>query len=254
MEPQKPPDNAPSYYDSSLYRRLIIRPVAQRIAPLLVALGFTGNGVCWVKLAVGLAGAYLLIYTQISVCLLGVLLLQFNFLLDAADGVVARLTGNAGKLSGEYFDKLCDHLPKTAMYFCWGYGTYLLTQQPVALFCGFFFAAWNIYPRFCGVETLLERLDKMPEVQQNPAFHTAVADSFVTVKQRGVADYWLTVFVHPAVNALTIAYILELIRPELVVANFTISTRYFLLLVYTLIGLLNFLRKSLRFFRMLRFP
>jgi len=84
------------------------------------------------------------------------------------------------------------------MYFLWGYGTFRLTGSEIPLFLGAFFAAWNIYPRFCGVEVLLERLDKAPWVYQKEPFKRALAGAFVTSAQRGKADYWLTVLVHPA--------------------------------------------------------
>jgi hypothetical protein len=244
---------APPIHDSSLYRRLVVRPAAKRLAPMLRALGFTGNGVCWLKLVFGLAGAALLISGKAPVGLAGMLLLQVNFLLDAADGEVARLDGEASKLSGEYLDKMCDHLPKTAMYFFWGYGTFLLTGSHPALLCGAFFAAWNIYPRFCGVETLLERLDKAVIIDDKEAFARALGSSFVTESRRGRADYLLTMFVHPAMNLLTLFFILETILPAVRFEDYTIYTRYVFLAGYTLAGLVNFVRKGVRFFRLLEF-
>jgi phosphatidylglycerophosphate synthase len=244
---------SPPIFDSSLYRRLVVRPAAKRLAPFLQAMGFTGNGVCWLKLVFGLAGSVLLVSGKGSVGFLGMLLLQMNFLLDAADGEVARLAGEAGKLSGEYLDKLFDHLPKTAMYFCWGYGAFLLTGSHLALFCGAFFAAWNIYPRFCGVETMLERLDKAAIIDDKEAYAKALGSSFVTERRRGRADYLLTMFVHPAMNLLTIFFLLEILIPIIPVQGYVVHTRYIFLLGYTLAGLVNFVRKGWRFFRILDF-
>lgn len=183
----------------------------------------------------------------------GMLFLQVNFLLDAADGEVSRLRGEAGKLSGEFLDKLFDHLPKTAMYFFWGYGTFRLTGSHIPLFCGAFFAAWNIYPRFCGVETLLERLDKAPAVYEKSAFRRALAESFVVNQERGKADFMLTLFVHPAINLLTLFFIVELLISQVTIIETEISTRLVLLLIYTLVGLVNFLRKGTKFFKALDF-
>lgn len=245
-------DTAPPIVDSSWYRRVVIRPMAKKMAPVFCKMGFSANGVGWLKLILGLAGAGLMASVSPALCLLGALGMQLNFLLDAADGDVARMRGEANKLSGEYLDKLCDHLPKTAMYFCWGYGAYRLTGADLALFCGFFFAAWNIYPRFCGVETLLERLDKAPKVLDRPEFHKAVAGSFVTGKTRGKADYWLTVIVHPAVNAVTMCFLLETIFPGAELFG-TVPLRLVLLYGYTAAGVANFVRKGVRFFGMLEF-
>jgi phosphatidylglycerophosphate synthase len=242
-----------SYYDHSLYKRAVIRPLARVIAPILHSLGFSANGVGWLKLIVGLVGAALLASKQAWVGLAGMILLQVNFLLDAADGDVARLAGTAGKLSGEFIDKLCDHLPKTAMYFLWGYGTYRLTGSELPLFLGAFFAAWNIYPRFCGVEVLLERLDKAPQVYPKEAFKRALAGAFVTSPGRGRADYWLTMFVHPAINLITLAFLIEIFVPTIGLLGRPFHTRYALLMVYTLIGVVNFVRKSVRYYRMLDF-
>ncbi len=246
-------NNAPPVHDNSLYRRLIIRPLAKSLAPALHRLGFSGNGVCWLKLGFGLMGALLLASTSALVGFAGMLFLQLNFLLDAADGEVARLRGEAGRLSGEYFDKLCDHLPKTAMYFFWGYGTMHLTGSVLPLFCGAFFAAWNIYPRFCAVETLLERLDKAPFVYDNPAFQKATANSFSVKKERGRADYFLTMLVHPALNLLTLFFLIEIFIPSITLGGDAIPTRYILISAYTIVGIVNFMRKGVRFFRLLDF-
>lgn len=251
---KSPQENkAPPIYDNSLYRRLIVRPLAKRLAPHLNAMGFSGNGVCWLKLILGLAGAFLLASKSPSVCLVGMVFLQMNFFLDAADGEVARLRGDAGLLSGEYLDKLFDHLPKTAMYFFWGYGTFRLTGSVIPLFCGTFFAAWNVYPRFCGVETLLERLDKTPAVYEKPTFLKALRDSFSVQMDRGRTDFLLTLFVHPAMNLLTIFYLIEIFLPLIPWGNSAFDTRYILLLIYTAVGLINFVRKGIRFFRLLDF-
>lgn len=244
---------APPIYDNSLYRRWIVRPLAIKLAPWFVSAGFTGNRVCWLKLVFGLGGAFILATRYPLVCLLGMMFLQLSFFLDATDGEVARLRGEAAKLSGEFLDKLFDHLPKTAMYFFWGYGTFLLTGSHLPLFCGTFMAAWSIYPRFCGVETLLERLDKAPDVYAKAEFHRAVGESFVVKEERGRTDFFLTLFVHPAMNVLTIFFVLEIIWPEIAWADQTFETRSALLLIFVLIGLLNFIRKSIKFFRALDF-
>ena len=244
---------APPIHDNSLYRRLVIRPLAKKLAPVFVSLGFSGNAVCWLKLLPGLAGAFLLASKPASIGFLGMLLLQINFLLDAADGEVARLRGEAGLLSGEYLDKLFDHLPKAAMYFFWGYGTFRLTDNVLALFCGAFFAAWNIYPRFCGVETLLERLDKSPEVQNNPDFEHAVAHSFSIKKERGKADFLLTMLVHPAMNLLTVFFLVEIFFPKTAIGDNSYYTRIVLLFIFTVVGITNFARKGVRFYRILKF-
>ncbi len=49
-----------SYYDHSIYKRLVIRPLAQRLAPVLYDLGLSANEVGWLKLFAGLVGAGLL--------------------------------------------------------------------------------------------------------------------------------------------------------------------------------------------------
>lgn len=247
----------PPVHDNSLYRRKVIRPLAKRISPAFEKRNFSGNGIGWLKLAFGLLGAGLLASKSVIICLVGMLFIQLNFLLDAVDGEVARLKDQAGKLSGEYWDKLTDLLPKTAMYFLWGFGTFRLTGSYVPLFCGAFFAIWNIYPRYCGLETMLERIDKLPAVYDKEEFHTAVKNSFSVGKNRGISDFYLTILVHPAMNVLTIFFIIEIFKPEFRFAGtpvYTqIYTRYLLLLIFTFIGAINFLRKGVRFFRLLDF-
>jgi len=245
--------NSPPIHDNSYYRRFVIRPLAKQIAPILNRWGLTGNGVCWVKLIVGMIGAVLLVSTSATIAFIGMLLLQVNFLLDAADGEVSRLRGEAGMLSGEYLDKLTDHLPKTAMYFFWGLGTARLTGDLLPIYYGAFFAAWNIYPRFCAVETLLERLDKAPSIYDSGKFHRAVAHSFSINEERGKTDLVLTMFVHPAMNLLTLFFLIEIFKPVIVLGSITFDTRFVFLIAYTIVGLWNFIRKGRRFFKLLNF-
>jgi phosphatidylglycerophosphate synthase len=250
----KPSENiAPPICDASLYRRLIARPIARKLAPILCTLGFSADGVCWLKLLFGLVGAVLLMSRSPGFCLVGMLLMQISLWLDAADGDVARWRGTAGRLSGEYIDKLFDHLPKTTMYFFWGYGAFRLTGGQFPLFCGVFLAAWNIYPRFCLVETLLERLDKAPGVIHLPHFSRAVGASFVTQATRGKTDYTLTIFFHPAANLLAIFFLLELLLPEIKLFDHVFSVRLMLLAIFTFVSAANFLRKGIRHFRALDF-
>ena len=248
-----PSSSAPPIFDNSLYRRKVIRPLSKPIARFLFGIGFSANGVCWVKLILGLCGAAFLASQSSGICLIGMALLQLNFLLDAADGEVARLRGEAGMLSGEFWDKITDHLPKTAMYFFWGYGAFRLTGNHIPLFCGIFFAAWNIYPRFCAVETLLERLDKAPEVYRKRAFIRALKGSFVTEKGRGEADFYLTIFVHPPINLLTLFFIVEVFFNNFRLFDYELTTRVVFIVIYTLVGIVNFARKTFRFYRLLHF-
>ncbi|RJP78415.1 MAG: CDP-alcohol phosphatidyltransferase family protein [Candidatus Zixiibacteriota bacterium] len=248
-----PWDPAPPYCDTSLYRRKVARPLARKVAPLLAALGFSGNGVSLLKLLVGLPGALLLVSTDPRVGLLGMLLLQVHFILDAADGDVARRRGQGGNLAGEYLDKLFDHLPKTAMYFFWGWGAFRLTGSAVPLLCGAFLAAWTIYPRFCLVETLLERLDKAPGVLRRPEFRTALGAAFVTTQQRGRADFVLTLLVHPAMNLLTLFFAAEILLPRLTMTGHDLPLRLILLLGYTAVSAANFARKAVHHVRALDF-
>ena len=246
-------ETSPPIFDNSLYRRLIIRPLAKKYAKPLYNMGFTAIRVCWLKLLAGLLGAFILSSKSPILCFIGMLFLQMNFFLDAADGEVARLRGEASKLSGEYIDKLFDHLPKTAMYFFWGFGTFRLTGSYLPLFCGAFFAAWNIYPRFCAVETLLERMDKAPEILNNQKFHESVKKAFVVKKERGGADFMLTMFVHPSMNLLSVFFLVEIFIKEVVIGENTLYLRYALLLIFTLVGIVNFVRKGVRFKRSLDF-
>ncbi|MCX6639067.1 MAG: CDP-alcohol phosphatidyltransferase family protein [bacterium] len=251
--PELPWEPAPSYCDVSLYRRKIARPLALKLAPILVSLGFSGNGVSWLKLLVGLSGTLFLISLDARIGLVGMLLLHVHFVLDAADGEVARRRGHDGYLAGEYLDKIFDHLPKTAMYFFWGYGAYRLTGSQVPLFCGLFLAAWVIYPRFCLVETLLERLDKAPGVLFRPEFRSALNSAFVRSIKSSATDYVLTLFVHPALNLLTICYILEIFMPRFTAAGFQFSLRFIFIILYTFVSLVNLLRKVVCHFRALNF-
>jgi hypothetical protein len=90
-------------------------------------------------------------------------------------------------------------------------------------------------------------------VLANERFKKAVRNTFSVSQARARIDHFLTIFVYPAVNLITIFYLVELFIPTVTIGITTYPIRLLFLIVFTLVGLANFLRKGVRFFRLLEF-
>ena len=99
------------------YTRWVNRRLARFVAALAHTVGLTPNAVTALSAGVSLAGLVLLVVLPPSP-MLGVLvaaLLAFGYLLDSADGQVARL-GGTSSLAGEWLDHVVDAIRTPAIH------------------------------------------------------------------------------------------------------------------------------------------
>jgi len=116
--------------------RHIIRDAALPITWLLLHTSATANQVTLVSLIVGLVGIFCLIFSSKGFFLLGVLLLQFWYLLDHVDGQIARYRGTAC-LTGRFFDFMTHHIIHSVLFFGLGFYCFQKTGNLFFNFCAF---------------------------------------------------------------------------------------------------------------------
>ncbi|PYI37315.1 CDP-alcohol phosphatidyltransferase [Arthrobacter psychrolactophilus] len=110
---QKPGHGVPAY------TRWINRGLARSVAALCASWGWSANMVSAVSAVVSLAGLLLLLLLPVAPLtgLLVAVLLAAGYVLDSADGQVARVTGT-GSRAGEWLDHVIDSARTPAVHLC----------------------------------------------------------------------------------------------------------------------------------------
>lgn len=101
------------------YMRWVNRGVARRVAAPAAALGLRPDLVTWMSALLSAAGMAVLVLAPASwgTGILISVLFALGFVLDSADGQVARLSG-ASSLRGEWLDHVVDSVRTPAMHVC----------------------------------------------------------------------------------------------------------------------------------------
>jgi phosphatidylglycerophosphate synthase len=116
-----------------LWNRLVARPAAAVLLPLLAPSRVTPNQVTFASLAVFLAAAALLVAWPGHLGLVAaVLVLELSYVLDCVDGQLARLRGTSSPV-GAHLDFLMDELKAFVLVACAGTRLWLADQRAVWL-------------------------------------------------------------------------------------------------------------------------
>lgn len=101
----------------------VIRPLSCYPTWACIKLGITANQVTPCNLIIGLTGCVLLALGTYKVVVIGVLLINLNYLLDRVDGNIAKTTNTVTK-SGALLDTFSDYLLEMLIPICVGIGLY----------------------------------------------------------------------------------------------------------------------------------
>ena len=236
----------PAELDLSFYRKRVIRPVSIHLTRLFLLTGVSANAVSVLKGLIAVSGAILFTGADVLWLLAGTVLLQLAFILDACDGEVARHRGTNRRAGGEYIDKIGDASSRGLLHACWGIGAWQASGRIIWVPVGAFVGALWLVQRFCLLETLLENIASHPEGPLRDGERAAVGRIFVQGRQSGRFEHLLSIIYHPMINLVTILVLAEALvtlagaAPAL---PWSISVREGGLALYTLVWLLNFLRK-----------
>lgn len=107
-----------TWWDARLARRLVTPLLGTPVTP---------NHLTTLRLAIGLAGAYYLLFGQFWLCSLGALLIALSNFVDHTDGELARISGQSSKI-GHFYDLACDTLVTVLLFL--GIGFYVGVHHP----------------------------------------------------------------------------------------------------------------------------
>ena len=128
--------------DMPRYAVLITHNISIHLVRLLSRTPITPNQVTLLSVLMGILSG--LSFSQYSPLryLLGAILLEFYYVLDASDGQLARIK-NQSSLTGAYFDYISNHIIHSLVFLSIGYGLFCYTSSILYLISGIS-AAWGI--------------------------------------------------------------------------------------------------------------
>jgi phosphatidylglycerophosphate synthase len=93
---------------------LYLRKLSIYVTRALLPTGISANGVTWLMLLTGVAGAAVLVWPSAWAVLICALLMQFQVLLDCSDGEIARVRRTTSP-SGVYLDRIAHYLTEALL-------------------------------------------------------------------------------------------------------------------------------------------
>jgi len=98
-----------------LLDKLFYRPAGYGMAVVSRALGVTPNGITSISILLGVTAGHFFYYRDVTINLIGVILLITSEAMDAADGQLARMTNNHSRY-GKIFDGIAGNLMFISIY------------------------------------------------------------------------------------------------------------------------------------------
>lgn len=220
------------------YGYYFIRPLSLYVTYFALRLGLTANQVTVLQTLSGVAGAILLAFPAPLLRLLGVLLLQFGFVLDNVDGEVARFRKQVS-VTGKFLDVVGHEIVIPFMFCGLGIGTYFqLGRFDAIIFgflAGFFSLRFDVSVMYHEAAQLLEtKLDQSYDYYAKLHLEQSSDLKIYRRKNEESAIRMLyALFAYPAtMNIITVLIILETIFPPAVVGGFSLSPVYVFLALY----------------------
>ncbi|MAG08681.1 hypothetical protein CMO89_04355 [Candidatus Woesearchaeota archaeon] len=119
-----------------LYQKYFIRKISIYITKLFLYTSITANQVTVFHILITLLGAVLLFFGTLEYMLIGILLMNFGFILDTVDGEIARYRKQTSIL-GVHIDEISHQFLPKFMYFGIAFSVFLNTAKISALIFGF---------------------------------------------------------------------------------------------------------------------
>lgn len=189
--------------------RKILRPAALPITWLLLHTPVTANQVTFASMIVGFAGIGLMALKGTGAFVLGVLLLQFWYLLDHVDGQIARYRGTVS-LTGRFFDFMMHHMLHGVLFFALGCHAFLKTGHAAFLTLGFFTSYFLLLFNLLSdakSKTYFEHISKLQALY--PKKPEEGPGSEGSSPRRLFSFLHKTIEMHVAMNILTFASLVE---------------------------------------------
>lgn len=162
----------------------LIRQISLRVSPLLIRLPVSANQVTTASFLAGLGACWYLAKGTYESTLVGSLFFLLCYILDNADGDVARAKNQCSEF-GEKYDTFVDWVVHAGFFACLGWGVAQETGQNLWLWLGLFGAAGGSINYFIGI--YIDFREQLGEEYDSPVrFHREEAPVPKGVKQWAV--------------------------------------------------------------------
>ena len=210
-----------TYLKADWYARFFVWKISSPITYLLVRTPISANQITVIQEIIGIIGAIMLAVPSIKIMLLGIILIQFGYILDCVDGEVARYKGQSS-VRGVFLDLIGHQIVIPFYIFFTSLGVFVRTGQLDVLIVGFLGALFIIPTERLA---LLSVINSMVEKKDNRNYSSNVIgsdeleipDNNLTIQKRSgllwtIKKKWS----YPdSMNMLTLFVIAEYIFPTI---------------------------------------
>ncbi|MCF7804251.1 MAG: CDP-alcohol phosphatidyltransferase family protein [Candidatus Marinimicrobia bacterium] len=242
--------------DPFLTNRIFFRHISVYVTYIFLKLRIPANTVTFLSSIVAITGAFLQVYNDMQILLISCVLLNSYYILDMADGEIARYNIKKGKRqpneAGPYFDALVHYFLTPLLFFSVGLFCYHKYGAEIYLWAGLIVGMWlSSYAQSAANRVILDFLlqgnrDPNGKIIDELWRDNKYDNSKASIKQRVRFLIREAFSSQGQIITLTLLIILDWIfQPG-------ISFRAYYLLIMAGIALLNMPRVSYKYFRMLK--
>jgi len=149
---------------NTFYERIMARKLSIYVTKIFLYTNISANGVSFIMLFVGIIASILFGFGDYIYSLLGVLLLQFWYVLDHTDGEVARYRKKVSK-KGLFIDLINHHIVHPFIFIFIGIGLYRNLNDSAILLVGTFIVFFLLLQDLINFDRIKSREIKKEEVR-----------------------------------------------------------------------------------------
>lgn len=218
------------------YGYFLFRPLSLYLTYIALRVGLTANQVTVLQTLAGLGGALCLAFPSTGLAIIGIVLLQFGFMLDNVDGEVARVRRQVS-VTGKFLDTIGHELVVPSMYFALGVATYFRLGHFESVVCGFL---WGLFSLRLDIATMYHEAAQLIETKLDQSY-----DYYATIKfeeapklyrrknEQSALRLVYALFAYPAtMNIISVVMLADLFLSPFKVIGYAINLSYILLIVY----------------------
>ena len=225
-----------NYEKLPVYPRYVTHKISIRIVKLLLHTSITPNQITLSSIVIGMTSC-IMFATAIPVYfLLGALILELYYIIDAVDGQLARYK-KLSSMTGGYFDYVSNYIVYPCVFFCIGLG--LIRHSGDVLPIVFAFSASvsvsliSVFSE-CKYNVFVSAIKKANEVKIKKAVGEGKSEKKLPFT-RYLFSLLHKLCTYPTImNVITVVAVLNLVFPEMKIATFEFSLPYILVIFYGL--------------------
>lgn len=175
---------APRINYDTWYGRHIARKISRYITWLFLQTNITANGVTLLFMIFGVLLCAFFLFGDSRFNLIGIILLNFWYILDHSDGEVARYR-NQSSLTGLYLDCMTHYIVHPLVLFSLGFGVFRYTGS-INPFLWSVFAGFNLI--LISVEDQLKNTIVLDKIRKSAVYNTFSVDSDISIGNKSLLN------------------------------------------------------------------